>query len=182
MGARVLIAYASEFGSTSAVAGAIGQVLRQAGAAVDVRNVVDVDSLRLYGAVIVGSPIYNGAWLPEAAHFVALHAASLSRMPVAYFVVCATMRHDTPANREGTRSFLAPVLAAVPEVRPIDIGLFPGRIEPRNLTWPVRLRMWLLTDLRRGDYRRWQDVRAWATAIAPQLLAAAAPAPPASPA
>lgn len=177
MSTRILVAYASEFGSTAEVAETIGQVLRDAGAPVDVRSVVDVDTLSGYGAAIVGSAIYNGAWLPEAVHFVRVHAAALSRMPVAYFVVCATMREDTPEHRQGTRSFLDPVLDQIPQVHPIDIGLFSGKIEPPRLPWPVRLRMRLTTDLRRGDYRRWDDVRAWTSRIAPQLQAVPAATP-----
>ncbi|HEY0737201.1 MAG TPA: flavodoxin domain-containing protein [Herpetosiphonaceae bacterium] len=169
MSTRILVAYASEFGSTGEVAETIGQALRDAGATVDVRSVVDVDTLSDYGAAIVGSAIYNGAWLPEAVHLVQVHADALSRMPVAYFVVCATMREDTPEHRQGARSFLDPVLDQIPQVRPIDIGLFSGKIEPPRLPWPVRLRMRLTTDLRRGDYRRWDDVREWASRIAPQL-------------
>lgn len=172
MSTQILVAYASEFGSTVEVAEAIGQVLRDSGATVDVRSVVDVDTLSPYDAAIVGSAIYNGAWLPEAVHFVQVYADALSRMPVAYFVVCATMREDTPEHRQGARSFLDPVLDQIPQVRPIDIGLFSGKIEPPKLSWPVRLRMRLTTDLRRGDYRRWDEVRDWATRIAPQLQGA----------
>lgn len=180
MTARVLIAYASAFGSTRAVAGVIGQAVRDAGGAVDVRNVIDVDSLQPYQATIVGSPIYNGAWLPEAVRFVEDHAAELSRAPVAFFVVCATMREDTPEHRRGAHSFLDPLLLRVPTVQPLAIGLFAGRIEPGNLPWPVRLRMRLTTDLRRGDDRRWQEVRVWATTLAPHLVQAP-PAPGAPP-
>lgn len=172
MSTRILVAHASEFGSTVEVAETIGQVLRDSGATVDVRSVVDVDTLSAYDAAIVGSAIYNGAWLPEAVHFVQVHAARLSRMPVAYFVVCATMREDTPEHRQGARSFLDPVLDQIPQVRPIDIGLFSGKIETPKLPWPVRLRMRLTTDLRRGDYRRWDEVRAWTARIAPQMEAA----------
>lgn len=173
MTTRILVAYASEFGSTVEVAEAIGEVIRDNGALVDVRSVVDVTTMTPYGAAIIGSAIYNGAWLPEAVHVVQVHAAALSRIPVAYVVVCATMREDTPEHRQGARSFLDPVLAQVPQVRPIEIGLFAGKIEPPKLSWPVRLRMRLTTNLRRGDHRRWDEVRSWATRIAPRLQATA---------
>lgn len=175
MSTWILVAYASEFGSTVEVAETIGQTLRDGGAQVDVRAVVDVATFAPYSAAIIGSAIYNGAWLPEAVHFVEVHAAALSQIPTAYFVVCATMREDTPEHRQGARSFLDPVLDQIPQVRPIDIGLFAGKIDPPKLPWPIRLRMRLTTDLRQGDYRRWDDVRIWTASIAPQLQAAAAP-------
>ncbi len=172
---RVVVVYASEFGSTGDVAEAIGAALREAGAAVDVRPVVDVNDLSRYDAAIIGSAIYNGRWLPEAENFVRFHAATLSRIPVAYFCVCATVREDTPENRAAARSFLDPVLAAVPEVKPVDIGVFAGRVETHGLPVPVRLRMRLTTTLRRGDYRDWAAIRAWATQVAPLLIGDAPP-------
>jgi menaquinone-dependent protoporphyrinogen oxidase len=169
MTTRILIAYASEFGSTAAIAEAIGAGMRADGTPVDVQPVIDIKIVSPYQAVIIGSAIYNGAWLPEAVHFVQVHADALSRVPVAYFVVCATMRENTPEHRQGARSFLDPVLAQVPQVQPIEIGLFSGSVEPPKLPWPIRLRMRLTTDLRRGDYRRWDEVRSWAALVARQI-------------
>jgi menaquinone-dependent protoporphyrinogen oxidase len=130
---RIVVVHASEFGSTADVAEAIGATLREGGAAVDVQPVVNINDVRRYDAVIIGSAIYNGRWLPEAENFVRFHAATLSRIPVAYFCVSATMREDTPENRAAARSFLDPVLAAAPEVRPVAIGLFAGRVETHGL-------------------------------------------------
>jgi menaquinone-dependent protoporphyrinogen oxidase len=175
MSKRVLVAYASEFGSTADVAETIGYVLRQAGAEVEVQPVVAVSDLGGYDAAIVGSAIYNGQWLPEASYFVQFHADALSRMPVAYFVVCMTVRDDTDENRRAARSFLDPVLAATPQVQPVGIGLFAGSIETDKLPIEVRVRMWLTTKLRHGDYRNWQLIRAWALEMFTALTGQPAP-------
>ncbi len=111
---RVLVAYASEFGSTAAVAAVIGQVIREAGVEVDVRSVVDVQHMSTYQAAVVGSAIYNGQWLPEAVHFVRHHAAELSLIPTAYFVVCATMSEASDERRRGAHSFVDAVLETGP--------------------------------------------------------------------
>lgn len=169
MTTRILVAYASEFNSTAAIADAIGKVIAKTGAQVHVRSVVDAINVAQYQGVVIGSAIYNGTWLPEAMHFVQFHAAELSQVPVAYFVVCAAMREDTPEQRQAARSFVDPVLALVPQVQPIDIGLFAGRIETPILPWPVRLRLLITTNLRHGDYRRWDEIRSWAAGIAPRL-------------
>lgn len=171
---RILVAYASEFGSTAAMAEEIGRVIGATGVEVDVRAVIDVADVSSYQGAVIGSAIYNGAWLPEAVHFVQRHADTLSHMPVAYVVVCATMREDTAEHRRGARSFLDPVLEQIPQVRPVAIGLFAGSIEPTKLPWPVRLRMRLTTTLRRGDYRRWDEVQSWAARVAPLLHGSAA--------
>ena len=62
---RALVAYASRFGSTGSVAKAIGDVLCGMGASVEVRLVENVKDLSPYQAVIVGSAIRRGNWLPE---------------------------------------------------------------------------------------------------------------------
>ena len=66
MGKKVLIAYASKAGSTGEVAQAIGQVLCDAGMAVDVRRVQDVKDLSPYSAVVIGSAARMGRLLGEA--------------------------------------------------------------------------------------------------------------------
>jgi menaquinone-dependent protoporphyrinogen oxidase len=169
--ARILVTYASEFGSTIGVANTIAERLREHGAIVDVQPVVAVRDLRSYRAVVVGSAIYNGAWLPEAVQFVRFFAAELYDKPVAYFLVSMTMREDTPENRHHARAFLDPVIEGAPDVVPIDIGLFAGSIDVRKLPWWIRVQMRLTTRLRHGDLRNWAAIRAWADQIAPSLLA-----------
>ena len=77
MGNKILIAYASACGSTGEVAEAIGQELCSAGAAVDVRLAKRVSDLGPYRAVVVGSAIRMGRWLPEAVKFVETHREAL---------------------------------------------------------------------------------------------------------
>jgi menaquinone-dependent protoporphyrinogen oxidase len=167
---RVLVAYASEFGATQEVAEFIGQVLREAGANVEVRLVLDVTDLRPYQAVVLGSPIYNGAWLPEAIDFLQTFQEPLTTLPVAYFVISMTLRRDTPENRRAVRAYIAPVFAAAPRVRPVAVGLFAGRMRYRKLPLLTRLTFWLSARLPSGDYRAWTTIRTWTTAISPALL------------
>nr|HQD26703.1 flavodoxin domain-containing protein [Methanoculleus thermophilus] len=65
MAERILVAYATRYGSTADVAEAIGDELRKSGADVDVKPVGEVRDLSLYRAAVIGSPIYMGKWLPE---------------------------------------------------------------------------------------------------------------------
>jgi len=96
MGDRILIAYASKCGSTGEVAQAIGQVLCDAGATVNVRRVQDVKDLGPYRAVMIGSATQMEALLPEAIDFAKKHQAVLQRVTTAYFTVGITMVQDTP--------------------------------------------------------------------------------------
>ena len=69
-GHKILIAYASKFGSTGEVAEAIGEVLCQEGNTVETKWVKNVKDLNNYDAVIIGSAIRYDKWMSEAKEFV----------------------------------------------------------------------------------------------------------------
>ena len=94
----ILVAYASRAGSTREVAEAIGQTLSEHGARAEVRSVTDITDLRPYRAVILGSAVHAGKWLPEAVKFVERYRTDLLRTPLVYFLVCGTLREDTPEH------------------------------------------------------------------------------------
>jgi menaquinone-dependent protoporphyrinogen oxidase len=166
---RILVAYASRCGSTGEVAKAIGRVLCDKGASVDVRLVNNVKDVAPYRAVIVGSAIRMSKWLSEATEFVETNRAALSQVPVAYFLNCYTMREPTEDNRRKTLAYLDPVLTAAPEIHPVDIGLFAGVVDYNKLSWLLR-KMLKKKGLVEGDFRDWNLIRAWAAGLRPALL------------
>jgi menaquinone-dependent protoporphyrinogen oxidase len=172
MSKRLLVAYSGEFATTREIAEVIGQTLRDTNTKVDVCQTIDVRELAPYQAVVVGSAIYNGAWLPEAVEFVRYFEAMLSSLPVAYFAVSMTMRTDTPANRRTVLACLEPVRAAAPAVQPVDIGLFAGRLQYVNLPLLTRLFFWLQSRLPSGDFRDWATIQDWVREIRPALVIA----------
>jgi len=165
---RILIAYGTRCGSTGGVAEAIGQVFSTAGAAVDVRLVKDVNDLGPYQAVIVGSAIRMGKWLPEAVDFVKTHQDRLSRVPVAYFTVCLGMKDDTPENRHKASGYLDPVRKQSPQVKPADIGLFAGAVDYKKLSFAYSLIL-KAKGAPEGDFRNWEAIRNWAAGVRPAL-------------
>ena len=66
---RILVAFATGSGSTGEVAQAIGDVLGESGVPVDVLTVQTINSVNSYSAVVLGSSIRLGRWLPEAVAF-----------------------------------------------------------------------------------------------------------------
>jgi len=172
-GHKVLVAYASYCGSTGEVAEAIGQVLCDQGGAVDVRLVESVRDLNSYQAVIIGSAIHSSKWLPEAMKFVETNQKVLSQVPVAYFMTCLTLYKSNDTTRRIARSYLNPVLDAVPQVKPVDMGLFAGVLDYSKLSFVVRLVMkskMKKKGVPEGDHRNWDTIRAWAKGLAPKLL------------
>jgi menaquinone-dependent protoporphyrinogen oxidase len=161
MDERVLVAYASEYGSTAGVAEAIGKELCNKGANVDVRLVKKITSFNNYRAVIIGSPIYRGKWMPETVKFLKENSEVLSKVPVAYFVVCMTMQKPTEENRQKALSYLDPVRRSVPQVNPVKIGLFAGALHYDKLSWLMRTIV-KSKGSPEGDFRDWNAIRAWA--------------------
>lgn len=165
---RVLISYASRCGSTGGVAEAMGQVLCGMGASADIRLVANVNDLSPYHAVIVGSAIRRGKWLPEAVGFVKDNQDMLGRLPIAYFVVCLTMRDNTAENRSKVMAYLDPVRKEAPKIQPVAVGLFPGAVNFGKLSF-VDTMMLKAKGVSEGDYRDWPAVKAWASAVGPMF-------------
>ena len=165
---RVLISYASRCGSTGGVAEAMGQVLCGMGASADIRFVGNVNDLSPYHAVIVGSAIRRGKWLPEAVGFVKDNQDILGRLPTAYFVVCLTMKENTVENRSTVMTYLDPVRKEAPKIQPVAVGLFPGAVDFSKLSF-VDKTILKAKGVSEGDYRDWSAVKAWASAVGPMF-------------
>ncbi len=164
MDKKILVAYASKYGSTGGVADAIGKELCDRGAAVDVCMLKTVGDLNEYRAVVLGSAIYRGKWLPEAVDFVERNRGVLRQVPLAYFLVCITMCEPTEENRRKVLAYLDPVLKAVPQVQPVKVGTFAGALDYSNLSWPIKEIM-KLKGAPEGDFRHWDVIRAWTTGL-----------------
>jgi menaquinone-dependent protoporphyrinogen oxidase len=87
---------------------------------------------------------------------------------VTYFVVCLTMKDDTADNRRKALAFLDPVRKQVPQVKPVDIGLFAGAVDFNKLSFVYSL-MLKVKGAPEGDFRNWETIRTWATSIRPAL-------------
>jgi menaquinone-dependent protoporphyrinogen oxidase len=170
MNERILVTYASRTGSTAGVAEAIGKTLAQGGADVDVVAMNDVKSLAPYGAVVAGSAIQGGKWLPEATQFVQAHRAELARKPFAAFLVCMTLAMKRGDTREQVAAWLDPVSSMV---RPVSKGLFAGALDISKVpSWGDRLKFRLSVLMgvwSEGDHRDWNAIDAWAESLRPLL-------------
>ena len=172
---RILVTYATRTGSTRGVAEAIGAVLAEGGALVDVLPMQAVSDVSPYAAVVAGSAIQNKQWLPEALAFVNAHRATLSRKPFAAFLVCMTLAMRQGGTYRGFVSdFMAPVRALV---RPVSEGLFAGALDIGAMpSWSDRLQFQISVWLgvwSRGDHRDWEAIRAWARDLRRHLSVAA---------
>ncbi len=165
MSDQILIAHATKAGSTGEVAEAIAEELRSGGAEVDVSPAKEVKNVNAYTAVIVGSAIRMGKLLPDATKFVKKHQKTLNELPVAYFVVCMTMKDDTAENRHTVESYVDPMREMV---EPVDMGLFAGAINYSKLSFPART-MSKAMKVSEGDFRDWDAIRDWTRQVHSRL-------------
>ncbi len=149
---------------TEGVADAIGKSLSENGKQVDVIPMREVKDLTIYSAVVAGSAINGGAWLPDAMQFMRAYQQELSSMPFAAFLVCMTL---SMKNSEQYRSHVATWLDPVRVlVRPVSEGLFAGGLNIRLIPLfsdQLKFRLSVLFGAwKEGDHRDWKAIRLWA--------------------
>jgi menaquinone-dependent protoporphyrinogen oxidase len=166
---RVLIGYASRFGSTRDIANRIADTVRTDGSDVDVRSVDEISDCDSYDAVVFGSAVYDGSWTPEATELMRRHAAVLARKPLWLFSV-------------GSFGDRHPILGGLIKKEPKEISEFEQTLHPRDYRvfagvidldrWPAWGRL-LFKALggHAGDNRQWPDIERWAERIAQELRA-----------
>lgn len=164
MAKKVLVTYASCTGFTQGVAEMIGKTMKDDHLEVDVIPMKDVKNLKNYDAVVAGSGIQAGAWLPEAMQFVRENQNELSKKPFAAFLVCMTLAMKNGENyRSHVQSWLQPVKSLVPT---ISAEVFSGGLELKKIpSASDRLKFRLSTLFgiwKAGDHRDWGAIRLWA--------------------
>lgn len=161
MGKRVLVGYATKNGSTVGVAKAIGEELGKRGFEVDVKSLGSSPALDGYDAVVLGSAINGGAWLPSAVSFVSKHADELGKVPVAAFAVHSMNAGSDEKQRTKRHAYLDAVRR---HVKPVAEGYFLGKVDEMG---PIaRFAFKAFGGAGEGDMRDWSKIRAWAEKVA----------------
>jgi menaquinone-dependent protoporphyrinogen oxidase len=167
MDGQVLVAYATKHGATAEIAERIGETLRQAGLRADVLPVNRVGDLAPYVAVVLGSAVYIGQWRKEAARFLRANEKALSERPLWLFSSGPTGEGEVAALLQGWR-FPKGLQPIADRIRPRDIAIFHGALDARKMG---PLEKWMIKNVKAplGDFRKWEAITAWATAIAAAL-------------
>jgi menaquinone-dependent protoporphyrinogen oxidase len=164
---KVLVAYGTRAGSTAGVAERVAEVLNRNGFAAEAVRAKDVRDIASYDAVVMGSAVRAGKLMPEALRFLDKNKAALGAKPFAAFVVCLTMKESDKKNQATAGAYLDPVRL---RIKPLSEGLFAGVLNFDKLGFVWRAMMKSM-KAEPGDFRKWDDVEAWAATIAPLFAA-----------
>ncbi len=158
MNKRILITYATRAGSTVEIAAAIADAMTLRGFLVDVKPVKENPTLQGYQAVLMGSAIRMGSWLPEALEFIKINQKILNNLPVALFTVHMLNTGDDSVSHAARLAYLN---AARPLLNKFDEVFFAGVIDLKKLSILDRL-MVRMVKSPTGDLRDWEKIRRWA--------------------
>ncbi len=164
---RVLVAYATKYGATAGIAEKIGQVILQAGLQADVLPTDRVSDITVYKAIVLGSAVYVGQWRKEAVAFLENNEKAMSKLPVWFFSSGPTGDGDPVQLMQGWR-FPEAQQPIADRIQPRDIAFFLGFLDMKKLNMAEKL---LIKGLKApvGDFRDWDVIASWATAIADTL-------------
>ena len=169
METRVLVAYGTKYGATAGIAEKIGQVLQDAGLAVDVKRAGDAGDPAAYQAVVLGSAVYIGKWRKEAVNFLKTNEQALAQRPVWIFN-SGPLGEGDAAEQAGDLGFPKGLRPIADRIKVRDVAVFFGAVELAKLN---PLERWMFKNVKSpiGDFRDWDAITAWATGIAEAIKA-----------
>jgi len=167
MDKKILMAYATKYGSTAEIAQKIGEILIYSGLDANVLPVNRVRDLDPYEAVVLGSAVYIGKWRKEAARFLESNEKKLVNKDVWLFSSGPAGEGDPVELMNGWR-FPAALHPIADRIQPHDIAVFHGSVNMDKLNSIEKL---MLNKVKSpiGDFRDWNTIIAWATSIGEAL-------------
>jgi menaquinone-dependent protoporphyrinogen oxidase len=162
---NILIVYATRSGSTAEVAQAIAEEFKKRGAIVDVHNAKDKPTVKGYTAVVVGSSIRFGSWLPEAIDWIKANKEYLSNVPVAFFNCGIFIVQEDPKKQAEVEKYNNSAKAIV---TPVAEANFAGKIDMNKLGF-IDKNITKAIGVKDGDKRDYATIRQWAQELYPRL-------------
>ncbi|HMK91941.1 MAG TPA: flavodoxin domain-containing protein [Thermoleophilia bacterium] len=162
MNGKVLVAYATHYGSTREVAEAVAARLSERGFEAEVKPVKEADPGDGYAAVVVGMALYFFRIHRDARRFLKRHQKSLRDLPVAVFAMGPV--EDKPEQFADARRRLDEALAKREWLPPVSVALFGGKLDPQELRFPHNNPA--MKQVAAADLRDWAQIEAWADEVA----------------
>jgi menaquinone-dependent protoporphyrinogen oxidase len=171
---KVLVAFASKYGSTKGIAEFIGEKLRGHGLEVEVLDVSDAGNLASYDAFVIGSAVYMYHWMNEAKKFVSKNRAVISMHPTWLFSSGPVGTKTTDEKGQDLRKTSEPKdldeLLAISKA--CGHRVFFGVLDPNKQGFMYHLMRRseaVRKEMPEGDFRNWQEIESWTDEIAIDL-------------
>jgi menaquinone-dependent protoporphyrinogen oxidase len=151
---RVLVAYASKYGSVEEVARFVAERLEQHSIECEVVDAKDA-VVGEHDAVVLGAGLYMGKMHKQGRRFLKRNWGALSHVPYAVFAMGPLS--SEPEELEKVRPHLERGLRGAPE--PVEAVVFGGVIDHERLHFPF-------DRMPEGDHRDWEAIAAFAERVA----------------
>lgn len=167
MDTKVLVTYASKYGSTAEMAEKVAEVIRQTNLQTDVMPMKEVSNLNPYSVVVLGSALYVGRWRKAARKFLKRYEHKLAGRDVWVFLSGPTGEADKEGAREAWH-LSKKLERSLEHIKPRDIRVFRGAIDVNKLS---NLEKWMIKQVKAptGDFRDWDVITTWAKGIADEV-------------
>ena len=172
---KVLVVYASKYGSTRGIAERIARTLNESGQQAAAVPVAAAGPLDGYDAFVIGSAAYMFSWLKEATDFVRRNSALLSTKPVWLFSSGPLGTETRDAQGRDMRESAVPkqIAELSAAIHPREQRVFFGAFDHTRLNFQHRMIYTLPATkklLVEGDFRDWDEIDSWAKGIASALI------------
>jgi menaquinone-dependent protoporphyrinogen oxidase len=163
---KVLVAFATRFGSTREIVSSIVHELNSAGVEAHGAEATSALNLDDYDAFVIGSPLYSGKWLAAAGMFAAISSERIGGKPVALFSVGTLGLNNRERGELEHQDFIKNLADVAPKLNIISDALFDGYFERSNLPWFLRI-VDQFAPTPQGDHRDWKAIQAWTKSLVP---------------
>lgn len=164
---KILVTFATKYGSTKETAERIAKVLTGKSFSVDVLACKEVKSLAGYQAVVIGAPLYAGSLLSDSIKFINKFKADLERIPAAMFILGPL--NDSQQEIRGVQAQLTANRKKFPAFKPAAEKVFVGSLNLAKLRFPDSLiKMYRPSKdnpMKSSDNRDWKAVEIWADSL-----------------
>jgi len=192
----ILLVYDTTSGTTAEISAILCEELLKRDLMTEAKHVDDVDTLSYYDGIIVGSPIRLAECTPKIKKFVKKNADLLAGLPTAFYFSCLSVItlaekplpnisiYTDPAFDMQPRQrkeinffeylhtshfYLKQFLKLVPNVEPVSIAFFKGRLDFGRINFIQRMIMTvalrLSDEIQKGEFLSPSAARAWAETL-----------------
>ncbi|MBT8507077.1 hypothetical protein AZH53_01360 [Methanomicrobiaceae archaeon CYW5] len=162
---KVLVTYATKYGTTEEIAGQIAQILVDSGLDIDLIPVMEVGKVDDYDAIIIGSPVYMGKILVEAREFCKQYKPYLEGKWIAFFVDGVSL---CKKDEKSLKSMFSAIDDMLLYILIEEKAAFGGKLNFGVLS-ESDMQIATMAGAPEGDFSTPEEVRAWATDIAQKI-------------